>query len=271
QDSEPVGVESEIYHTIGEALLDLYAHFRDVLSPSFEELRENAYRPLLNRLGFEPEMLRAEVIEMAWLTDVEDQENRLDDFLEKHPDHALAHHVRGLVLANRGDYKRSLRSYERCITLDPDFPDGHNDLAFLLENFLGDRRRARQHYERAIELDRRFDLALNNLGVFLEREGDFEGAERLFEKALEVNPGYTGARMNRATLLAERFGRIEEARRELEQVLELDDNYAAAHANYAVLLEDFFDDSLSASKHRTKAQQLQAASGGRDHGWINRR
>lgn len=272
RESEAVGVEAELCRAICESLVDLYAHFRDVLSPSFEELQEQLYRPLLEKLGFEPRMLRAEVIGMAWMGgDVEDQENRLDDFLEKHPDHALAHHVRGLVLQRRGDSKRSLRSYERCVALAPDFPDGHNDLAYLLENFLGDRKRAREHYERAIELDERFDLALNNLGVFLEREGDFEGAKRLFERALEVNPGYTGARMNRATLLAERFGKIEEARRELEEVLKLDDSYADAHANYAILLEDFFHDPLTAREHHARARELRAASDTREQGWENRR
>src|SRR6185369_12750395 len=48
----------------------------------------------------------------------------------------------------------------------------------------GDIEKARRHLQRAIEISPNFDEALNNLGTYYYRDGRFETAANLFQRAL---------------------------------------------------------------------------------------
>lgn len=252
---------------IKEALPKIRAFLKTTIVPSVEELRNNGYVALLDRLGFERSRLVSELLQIEVLDDPEQREIAFDNFLRNHPDHALAHHIRALMQKARSDFQRAKESYETSISLDPKFPDAHNDYALLLENQFHEMGDAEKHYLRAIKLDERFDLALNNYGSFLKTTGRFEESATYLRRAIAVNPSYTGARMNLATLLAEHFSDIHQARYELETVLRIDDLYADAHENYAVLMEDYFGQYEIARKHRARSEFLRRSGGPKDRGW----
>ena len=52
----------------------------------------------------------------------------------------------------------------------------------------GDVEKARQHLRKAIEISPNFAEALNNLGTYYYRDGRFETAANLFQRALNANP-----------------------------------------------------------------------------------
>jgi type IV pilus assembly protein PilF len=55
---------------------------------------------------------------------------------------------------------------------------------------------ARFRFERAVQADPQNAAALNNLAVALEQMGDFAGARKAYEKALELKPGDTYIQQN---------------------------------------------------------------------------
>ena len=252
---------------IAQALPNIRTFFTKILIPSFEELRAAGYASLLSRFGFDRSQLVSELLRIETADDPEEQEICFDRFLRKYPDHSLAHHIRALAQKKRSDFRRAKESYETSISLEPSFPDAHNDYALLMENQFQEMEVAETHYLRAIELDQSFDLALNNYGSFLKSAGRFEESEKFLRRAIAVNKSYTGARMNLATLLAEYLNDAEQARDELEIVLGIDDLYADAHANYAVLMRDYFGQQDVARQHWARSVSLKRSEGHQDRGW----
>lgn len=55
---------------------------------------------------------------------------------------------------------------------------------------------ARFRFERAVQADPQNAPALNDLAVALEQMGDFAGARKAYEKALEIKPGDTYIQQN---------------------------------------------------------------------------
>ena len=254
-------------HRVTKSIPEVARFVESRIIPSVEMLVESGYRDLLDRIGFKESRLVAELLKIDSESNLESREILLDGFLEKYPEFALAHHVRATALRDRSDFLRARKSYERSLSIDPAFPDANCDYALLLENQFGEMEAAEEHYIRAIELDGKFDLALNNYGSFLERNERYDESEGFFRRALKLNPLYTGARMNLATLLAERLNRKDEARIELELVLTIDDKYAEAHTNYAILMADYFGNREAATKHHAISKRLRSRSGYVERGW----
>ena len=60
----------------------------------------------------------------------------------------------------------------------------------------GKTKAALEHYLEAIRLQPRFVEAINNLGRLYLDEGRLEEAKASFRRALDINPGFTPARVN---------------------------------------------------------------------------
>jgi len=75
----------------------------------------------------------------------------------------------------------------------------------------------------------------NNLGNALKHQGKIEEAIVHFNKALQINPGYSKAHNNLGTALASQ-GKTDEAIKHFGIALYINPNYAAAHSNIGVAL-----------------------------------
>jgi TolB-like protein/Tfp pilus assembly protein PilF len=122
--------------------------------------------------------------------------------------------------------------FERAIALDPQFAAAHDGLAdtyavlgFWTYGMLPPREafpRARAAARRALELEPGLAEAYATLGfVQYEFDWDFAGAERSFQRALELNPSYATGRQRYASLLG-LLGRSAEALAEIERARALD-------------------------------------------------
>jgi arylsulfatase A-like enzyme/tetratricopeptide (TPR) repeat protein len=107
-----------------------------------------------------------------------------------------------------GELQRALASFERALTLDPDSPLAHLNLAILLAR-LGRSDEIALHLEAAGPL-RDDPSARNRLGVAYASAGSVDRAEAIFRDLVSEHPDYPSPRSNLAALLLQQ-GRVDEA------------------------------------------------------------
>lgn len=87
-----------------------------------------------------------------------------------------------------GKIDEAIKSYERAISLDPDFATAHYNLGVVYE-VLGDYDKAITEYQTALRVNTRYYLAHNNLArLLLLRRNDPATALKLLNDALDLNP-----------------------------------------------------------------------------------
>jgi len=128
------------------------------------------------------------------------------------------------------DIKRAIQYFKQVIEKDPDYAlayagmaDSYNDLPTYssfppAETYP----KAKEAAIKALEIDDTLAEAHSSLGVIrTESEWDWDGAEREFARALELNPASATAHHGYAYLLM-LVGRFDEAIKEIKQAKELD-------------------------------------------------
>ena len=94
-------------------------------------------------------------------------------------------------------------------------------------------------------------MALSNLATVLERKGDDKGAERLYRRALRLQPGNAETHRNLGTLLLMKKFDLEGAERCFQQALQLDPACVAAYRNLSCVL--FEKGDLEGAERETRA------------------
>ncbi len=106
----------------------------------------------------------------------------------------------------RGNVGQARALYLQFMELRPQDPRGPNKLG-VLQALLGQFDAAEQLFRKSLDLDAKFAPALTNLGnVFLE-QGNPEEALRFYEEALTYDPNYSSAHHNMAAAM-KKLGRI---------------------------------------------------------------
>jgi tetratricopeptide (TPR) repeat protein len=122
----------------------------------------------------------------------------------------------------------------------------------------GDTARAERLYRRAIELDPALAAAWTNLAIAWERRGARGEAREAYERALALDPDQAEARYNLANLLAD-AGELELAAAEYRRALALAPELADAHYNLALVHAKTGAAAL-ARRHLTRYLELDEAS-----------
>ena len=142
-------------------------------------------------------------------------------------------YLEGLFFSNkRGEInlKKAVECFQQAIEKDPNFAPAYAGLALSYglrpiyasippkETIM----KAREIAQKAIEIDETLPEVHSILG-FIKTwyDWDWEGAEREYKRAIELNPGYAGAHRGYSYNLMFR-ARFDEAIKEMEQALELD-------------------------------------------------
>ncbi|MGI8642486.1 MAG: tetratricopeptide repeat protein, partial [Pyrinomonadaceae bacterium] len=116
---------------------------------------------------------------------------------------------------------------------------------------------AREYAVKALSLDDQLPEAHATLGSILSvADYDFAGAEREYQRALELNPNYAEAHLWRGQLLSS-LGRHEEALAEIRRAMELDPMSLEANSTYgeALFFARRYDESIA---HLKKVVNLDA-------------
>lgn len=103
------------------------------------------------------------------------------------PEFSDAHFNLGIVLQAQGKFDRAANSYRRTLSLNSGHPGAHNNLGALLQA-QGQVPSAIEHYRRALQLEPRFVDAHENLGIALHIEGRLDEAIESYRQVLSLAP-----------------------------------------------------------------------------------
>jgi TolB-like protein/DNA-binding winged helix-turn-helix (wHTH) protein/Tfp pilus assembly protein PilF len=155
-------------------------------------------------------------------------------------------------------FGRAIEYFSEAIQKDPNYALGHSGLAdsyvLLGEYSLTPAKeaftKAREAAAKALELDDSLAEAHNALAAVKEDyDWDWLGAEREFQRAIELNPGYATAHQWYAELLSE-LGRHEQALAQIKQGQQLDPFSLIVNVVYADALRTAGEDDLAIEQLR---------------------
>ncbi|MDJ0975076.1 MAG: tetratricopeptide repeat protein [Planctomycetota bacterium] len=135
----------------------------------------------------------------------------------------------------KGNLDAALGSAATALRLAPTLPATHSAMGDYTakQDAEGTLARAKTYYEKALELDEEFPGALHGLGWVLERQGDYEAAEKHHRTLHDVRPDDPEPANSVGFCLFKR-GRISEAQVFFKKAMDLDKNFVPAIANLAM-------------------------------------
>jgi TolB-like protein len=170
-------------------------------------------------------------------------------------------YLRGRFFLNKftiENFYKALECFDGALTIDPNFAEAHAGLAdtHAMLTEMGPvapheaMPRAKEAALKALAIDEELSEAHSSLGLVLQDyDHDFTGAEREFQRAIELNPNNSPARQFYGQLLAQ-LGRHEEAEAEFQRALEVDPLSVIGHWIYGFGLFEArrYDDCLEQSR-----------------------
>jgi tetratricopeptide (TPR) repeat protein len=153
--------------------------------------------------------------------------------LARHPDHADALHLLGVVALQQGNAQRAVESIGGAIAVNPSVAAFHCNLAEAYRA-LGQLDRAAGCCRLALRLRPDYPEAANNLGLILQAQGKGEAAVVQFREALRLRPDAPMVHNNLGNALRLQ-GDKAQALASFRQALQLDPGLAEAHSNLGQL------------------------------------
>ncbi|MBP0008550.1 MULTISPECIES: tetratricopeptide repeat protein [unclassified Roseofilum] len=179
--------------------------------------------------------------------------NLCGQILQQYPQNGQAWHLLGVTYYSAGDTEKAIAAYENSLTVDPNQPQTHNNLATALAQ--SDRPiEALKHYQQAIALAPDYTESYYNLAKTYKTLGNLDLALQNYQQALHLNPDYTQARQNLGNLYLEQ-GEYDLAIVELKQVISQVRDRASIHHSLAFCYHQK-NDRKKAISHYQKALEL---------------
>lgn len=115
-----------------------------------------------------------------------ESDRNLENMMHGAMDQLSAHLDRGWDLVGRGEFERARVSAEQGVELDPQSPEAHNLLGYVLAS-LGHAEEGLEQYQQALALDEGFvEAMLNAAEIMIHPLHDFEGASRMIHEVLDL-------------------------------------------------------------------------------------
>lgn len=154
---------------------------------------------------------------------------RLDRALERDTTRGDALFMLGLAYRQLGNLDGAIRALERSIRMDPDRPQRLHALARAYETAGRDPGNVERLYERALELQPALAWIRADYARFLQERGRREEAEEAYRLSLAERPSLDVAAFNLGTLLTGR-GRLGQAREAFQRAVRFNPSLAEALA-----------------------------------------
>jgi tetratricopeptide (TPR) repeat protein len=157
------------------------------------------------------------------------------------PDNVEVHQSLGVAYKSLGQWGDAAQSFERAISVDPNYAPSYFELAELSQSF-GRPDAAVSFYLRAINLDPSQTEAFRRLGELLYARENWVGAENCFQRVLDVGllENDRDAHLNLLNKLGIALARqekLERAAQVFSRILELAPAIAEMHSNLAFIYE----------------------------------
>jgi Flp pilus assembly protein TadD len=174
------------------------------------------------------------------------------------PDEAKKHRDQGSVFKDQKRYVEAETEYREAIRLDPNDPNGHVGLAYVLTRVKRNAEAATE-YREALRVKPDMEPARvaairYNIGKALYDQEKYSEAEAEYREAIRLDPKMGSAHMNLGLALFQQK-RYDEAESELRESVRLDPESMNAHHNLALVLENQ-NKSAEAKTEYAKADQL---------------
>lgn len=138
------------------------------------------------------------------------------------PKDANAQNDLGWALRQNGDLPGAEKCLREAISLSPDMPQAHSNLAVVLQD-KKEWAASLEEARKAVSLDPKQPIFMVVMGNALSHTGDVDGAMLAYQSALKIRPDYENAHYNLGRVLHEN-GKNIEAQKELSIALQLDPN-----------------------------------------------
>ncbi|MBI5847145.1 MAG: tetratricopeptide repeat protein [Nitrospirae bacterium] len=131
-----------------------------------------------------------------------------------------------MTVARNQDWKNDISLFSRYVAQNPDQAFGHHNLGCAYLDDEGDLDAAEREFKMALALDPNFPRLRTQMGYIQLLRGDFAGAVRHYNEAIEQNPFDAEAYLNRATAL-DKLGKYEDAAADYRRYLAIPGNELA--------------------------------------------
>jgi protein O-GlcNAc transferase len=164
------------------------------------------------------------------------------------PDFAEAHYNLGITLSAKGQIDEAISSFRQVVRINPDSAEAHYGLATALQA-QGKLDEAIASHLRAIQIKPDYDVAHYNLGNALRDKGRLDEAIASYRTVIRLKPDYADAYNNLGIALKD-IERVEEAIASFRQAIQIKPDMAEAHSNLAgaLTLAGQFEDAIAACR-----------------------
>jgi protein O-GlcNAc transferase len=180
-------------------------------------------------------------------------EHLFREIIKDGPKNFEAHCYLANILQDLGRNEEAVKSYQRAIEINPDFPGTYYNIGSILKE-KGDDDEALTYFQKALELDSACADIYNLIGVIYQSKGRPDEAIAYYQKALDADPKFAMAYYNLGNVLFS-TGSYDEAVNCYQKALQLHPDYARAFCSLGLALQEMgnFDD---ATAYYQKALQL---------------
>ncbi|HBE77752.1 MAG TPA: hypothetical protein DDW65_08190 [Firmicutes bacterium] len=243
---EECRIKERICRYIGEFL----AFISDLNHPSFNELKAQNYRPVLDFIGYQNADQLAELLEIGDIASFEEQEIQLDQFRDKYGKTSDYYFMRAYIAGENNNLKKAKYNYDEALKINPDNCEVHNNLAVLLVEHFKDYDGAKSHCLEALKINPDYCEAHNNLANLLkEYFEDYDGAKSHYLKALQIDPKNSSIWYNLGITL-NNLNQFQDAVNAYKKAIEIDPKNGNTWINLGDILYKFqqFHEALNATK-----------------------
>jgi tetratricopeptide (TPR) repeat protein len=202
--------EAKRYRSIYEYIDSFFQKIKDLNVLTYEKLKNQNYRPLLDVVGFDDEQLLEEILSISKIEDREEQEIEIENFIDKYPNSWRGYLWQAYLENENKQYRKAKKHYEALIKRFPAVNKAHYNLAILLKDQFSDYAGAKAHYEKAIKINPNDVDGHYNLAILLKDQfSDYAAAKLHYERAIKINPDFADAHYNLANLLKQYFMKMQ--------------------------------------------------------------
>ncbi len=258
--------ELKIVEQIASDINEFLAYISSIKNITFEDLKIEGYKSILESIGCEDVSHLVSLLILSFVSDLEKKEIMLDEWFENNKPTSDAYSIRAGIAKAKGDFKRAEINYKKSLELNPDNAFALNNYGFMLMELRKEHEKSRKLFQRAINLMPHLTEARLNLGCLLTNKFNApKKAKFQYEKIISYNPTEERAYNNLANLIKINSDFCNKINQKIicdlyEKAIELNPKYIDARLGYGNYLSEFVHDFQKAEAEFNAMLDIDPAS-----------